>query len=798
MSEANGKPGSDPLSQTLSERPLGKKIPSVFDVPLTREEVRRRKVWRAIAIIAAIATVITAIGIAYRAYRRREIDVARTEAERTGRVAAIDRALALLDGETATDDIALAARLHAMATLAGVEAHRERAVALLAEHDATSDGASDHRIAATYLALAAGNLDAARQEASALVAGQGPRGAEAGHARALAALAVGNIDAAYDAASATLRDMPDAPRHRGLVLEIESRRSEGDVAIVPDSATSLRAAQARVRWARNLGREAALEDARAVLAADDATPAEQSWAHVILALSAVTRGDTLGATREVEEAERHTPPGDELFVIEVTEIWLSLGRIDAADRSMDRLGTGTSTDAGRRALLYARRAIHGGDAETAATMLEGVPESPERTLAEAELAALRGDATTARERFEAAARHRDLEGEARVGLSAFLLSRQQATDALAVIEPLVARDPTFPSVASAAAYAHAATGDRDGALRILEQALAAHANEPVLLAAKARVFYRVGDHQHAIEAYRAAMEVDRNDADVATERAISAVELHLVPEARENFERALELDPQKRSALVHYLELLLEERDHVRARSVLAAIDEARHTGHHIDTLRARFLVATLAGASGVTAVNDAIARHPQDGQLRVLVGLLYYQAEQWNDAADAFYSAHARLTLPANRFALGMRVLAFARARREPSVEPAITLLQTGADVTPLTPQEEALVWLSRAWMEWHAEAYGRTSIFARQALDRDAASAEALLLLSYVEHLQRRTADDRLTGIKDRSLEAAGWLATTATGDEACTLGRLYLAGAPTGRYASQLRTIVARCAP
>ncbi|MBX7191855.1 MAG: hypothetical protein K1X94_07345 [Sandaracinaceae bacterium] len=780
-----------------------KSIPVIKEVPLTREEVQRRKTIRAAIIVSIVIATIAATLFALHLRHRHAITAAATEAERTGRLSAIDGALAELEGEESPADVALRARLEAMAVLAGDASRRERAEALLGRFELGGDNASDHRIASTYLALAAGDPEAARNHASALVAGQGPRAAEAGHARALAALAIGNVEAARSAADAALAEYPDAPRHQALVLEIGSRQTS-TLELTEGDATILRIARARARWERDLGRSEALIDARAVLAAEDATPAERAWAELLVALSEVVQGDTLGASEALARAETSAPPGDELFVIEVAEAWLALGRLDAADRTMTRLGTGVSTDAGRRGLLYARRALANQDATTAETMAALAAPSPRRTLVEAEIAALRSDADVAVARYRAAAENPDLAIEALCGLSELYVRTGRASEALAPVEPLLARDPTFPRVAAVAAYGLAAQGERERALSTLETALAAHPREPALLAAKGRVFYRAEQWQSALESYRAAMEVDDHDVEVATERGIAARRLSsgggeareaLVDEARTSFARAIELVPGHREALVELLDLSNETADVTRGATALAGIDQASITGHDVDRLRARHLVLALAGASGVAAVRGACERHADDGELRVRLGQLHYQAEQWNDAADAFYAASTRET-PLRHFALAMRALAFGRARREPSIEPAIDMLHVGTSTEPLTPTEEAYADLARAWMEWHNEAFGRASIFARQALDRDPQNAEAMLLLGYVDALQRRDATERMRGASATSLEAVGWLALHTEGAARCAGLARYLLGAPAGRYAPDATRAQAGC--
>lgn len=772
---------------------IRKSIPPITQVPLTKEEVRRRKLVRAAIIAATAIAILIAMAIAFRLKQRHDIEVATTEAEREGRVAAIEQALTLLEGETSPVDVALQARLHAMAAIAGLEEHRAEAEALLAAHNASGDGASDHRIARTYLALAAGDPSTAGSEASRLVAGQGPRGAEAGHARALAALALGNIEAARSAADAAVGLFPGAPRHQALVLEVASRQTTS-VEMAPGESTPLRIARARARWERDLGRDQAIEDAQAVVAAADTTPAERAWAELIVAQSIVAQGNTVGATEALTRAEQSTPPGDELFTMEIADAWMALGRLDRAQRRIAQLGSGVSTDAGRRGLLLARLALVTGDLSTAESMANVAQPSARRTYVEAEIAAARGQTDQAIALFRQAGETPDLQMEAMCALSELLVRSGHASEALAPVEPLLARDPNFPRVAAAAAYAQAAQGDRARALATLETALAAHAREPVLLAAKARVFYQASEWLPAIEAYEQARDVDDGDVEVATERGIAARHLYdgsaetsaRLDEARSSFERAMELVPGHRLALTELLSLSLETSDLARAQRAMEGLDGAHAEGLDIDLLRARYLVLSFAGASGVSAVEGSCHRHADNGDLRFYLGQLYYQAEDFNNAVDAFYAASTRET-PLRREALAMRALTFGRARREPSIEPAITLLRVGTLDEPLSAHHEALALLASAWMEWHNEAVGRATIFAREALEREPGATDALLLLGYIDVLQRRDAAPRMREAAVHSLEAQGWLAVNVEESTRCEALARYTTGAPQGRFAA-----------
>ena len=85
-----------------------KSIPAITKVPLTREEVARQRNIRIATGIAIVIAAILATLLALHWRHRHAITVAATEAEREGRIAAIDAALAELEGEDGAADVALA------------------------------------------------------------------------------------------------------------------------------------------------------------------------------------------------------------------------------------------------------------------------------------------------------------------------------------------------------------------------------------------------------------------------------------------------------------------------------------------------------------------------------------------------------------------------------------------------------------------------------------------------------------------------------------------------------------------
>lgn len=787
-----------PDSEMFSVPRPRKAIPQLKDVPLTKEEIRRRKMVRTAMIGSVVVAALAAAFLLYRANHRREIEAARDEAERTGRMAAIERAIALLDGENGAGDVALSARLHAMAELAGAEGHRAPAEALLEQHDPSGDGASDHRIAETYLALARGDAGEASRVAALLVPGRGPRAAEAGHAVARAQLAIGDVAQARTAADAARAGAPDAPRHLALVVEIAARGG-GEAPEARGDETVVRLARARAAIEALGPASDVRPDAEAVLAAGDATPAEHGWAELALGISDAIDGDTLHASAHLAAASEHRPPGDELFTIELAEALFDVGRRLDAATAMEPLTGHVSTDTSRRALLTARQELLRGDAEAASRAAETAVGSPRRTLVQARIALLRDDFAHARPWLEEVTDSAALGSYAHLELVQLLVLTGDGAGALASVQSALDAAPTHPRLAAAAAHALSASGQHDEALTVLGRAGDAHEGEPLVLVARARVHARAAEWNQAYEAFQAAEDATEGEPQINTERGQAAQMLGHLDEAREAYAAALAVDPHQPTALVALLGVQVETHDLEGAMQSLARIDEAHLVDRVIDHLRARALVDRQAGESGVARVEEAIGRSPDDGELRFALARLYAQAERWSDAADAYYAALSRTT--DRRLALGMRAIALARARRAPTVQAMLDQLRgTVSTESPLTPRDTAMMAVASAWVEWDADAYGRVTIFARQAIDAVPDDPDATLLLAYVDENAHRDPSERLRVIHDASIEARGWLASLARAplDAAgCTDARAYLAAAPSGRFAAELGRRVASCA-
>jgi Flp pilus assembly protein TadD len=777
-----------------------KEIPRITAIPLTREEIRRRRVVRATVAAIVVLSALLALAVGLYLHERSQIEGARIASEERGRPEDLARALELLEGHDRPGDVALAARLHAAAELEGITGHRAAAEALLAGRDPQSDGASDHAIALTYLALAASQPAQAATYASGLAA-RGPRAAEAGRARALAALAIGNVPQALVAARAAAQEMPTSARHAALVALIAARA--GETAPSEGDSIAMRIARARIQWSAGDRRSSVGTDLAPLVDDAAATPAERAWAQLLVGLSAIDAGNTEPAATAIAAAAQLAPPGDELFRIQLAEGWLALNRRSDAQAILDALAPGVSADAGRRAQALAELHLGGGMIAEAEAALANAPPGSRTSLLRARIADARDQIDTARPLYEEAARAPSEHLLATIALASMLSRANRAAEAIALVDPLLGEHATHPRVAAIAASSHAAAGDRVRGLAIVDAALREHAREPILLAAKARIHLAASEWQPALEALRVATEIEARDATLQTERGRAAKALGQLPEARTAFEAALALEPNHPEAMRSLLAVQIETRDLAAAEQTIARIDTAGLADLQVEQLRARYFVETLAGNAGIPAIHRARRNARRDDSLAYSLGRLHMQAEHWYDAIEVFLEAMPEEGVAERRDVALWRLLGFGRTGRRSTVEQLVEGLRETAATAPLTREQESRILMAESWVDWHEEHFPHAVMLARRAIEADPRSSEALLVLGMYDELQRRDPSARYRAAMEGSppsVEAQGRLALLGeTMDaERCALGRAFLRAAPEGAIAPQVRERVRTCPP
>ncbi|MBC7171508.1 MAG: hypothetical protein H5U40_03730, partial [Polyangiaceae bacterium] len=324
MAERRDTTREDPLSDLIHLDSGIASIPDHVEIVPTPEELRQMRIFRALKIAAAAVVIASVVFGAYGFLRARSRGGAIAEALEGGRALAFERAISL------TDDENTLGWLDGALSLTRTEAERTGASA--GPH--AGDGSLDGKLAGTYAKLLGGDVAAAFADAEALEL-TGDFASEAIFLQSLAAEATGRLEAAVARASVAHQLRPSSSRYLARWSTALTRAGHPDDALArldrangesPDIAL----ARARAELAKPGDPTRALEAAQRVLAAEDANPAEKSWAYLINALAQLRGGHREQASTAIDAARAKMPVADELFRIRLSEALLALGRATEA------------------------------------------------------------------------------------------------------------------------------------------------------------------------------------------------------------------------------------------------------------------------------------------------------------------------------------------------------------------------------------------------------------------------------------------------------------------------------------
>jgi tetratricopeptide (TPR) repeat protein len=762
-------------------------IPSIGEVPETREEKRRRWMIRLIVLAVVLLLLAAAAAVTLFLLHLAQIDSAVEQAESDGRPASVQAALDLVSGSD-VESKALRARLMAISVLEGSEPP-DAALALVTEDLEEESGAGDRLIAATYLSLARRDEATAAQNASRL-APTGSLVAEAAMARALAAAGVANLEQGIGQARIAVEARPDSPRYKTLLgnLLVTSGAAEDALQTVQSAAEGghpgARIVRARARLELLHELDQALADATAVVEAADATPREKAWASVLRGRIHSIRGERSQATAALTQATEQAPSWDELFHLELAEAWLRVENAERAEAALAAVAP-IDSDPARASVLQAAALVVKGDRQGAARALGTLPDTPRSAYLRGVLAHAQGQLDEARSLFERAAADRKLELEARVAHARLEVGANQGARAAEIVAPLLTSSPEHPEVAAAAADAERVRNALDRGLEIVTRALGAHQNNALLLTARARLELAREDFAAAYASFEQAVTDDPRDADRQADFGIAARRTDHDDVARRAFDAALELSPQHRRALLGLLELDIDEKKPAEATAVLERVEQADLEGADVERLRARTMILTERGLSGIRTVRQGLVREGQDPELFAAMGRLYLQAEQYDAAAGAFARASELLGERIEPEYKVLEAYAYVRSRRGP---PAIKALE---DIpSELPPRVLALRRVVQGWIAFGSGARTRARELAEEAMRHDPDSAEARVLLGHVtERLEHFQSVLELEPALPEAMARVA-LSGTLTDEQACELVPRYLRAAPMGEYAEDIR--------
>ncbi len=778
-------------------------IPTLQQVPETKEEIRRRRITRISTVIAIIVIVTIAVFVGLHISHRSAIKEAALLAGDDGRPASIDAALALLADETDPDDLALRARLLATRVLEANTDDTEQVTSLLEQLPA--ERSMNAVVASTYLALHANELERAQSEAALITVG-GTYASEAAHARALVAVALGNPEAATAEAELALERRPGAPRHAALLALILSRKGEHeaafetlDAATDPESSPRIRVTRARILLEAGEDPDRAVTEAEAVLGelSDQALSPEIAWARLIRGWAAAGRGDSQAALADARAADEQRPPADEMFVVALAETYLKAGALDAAAEALDSVQARTAHIRGRQAQIRAELALaRGNRAAAEAALAEALPGT-RSDLIRARLLDAAGDTEEAKALYAQAAEVPAFFVEASARLATLELKSGDAQEASARLASVLERTPSHPLVAPVAVRAKLALGDAEGAMRIATRALEDHPEDPDLLAARAAVEIDSGDDEAALRSLRAAIERRDDDPHLHLMRAKAARRVGEIAEAREAFDAVLERTPDNEEALLAAAELAVEDADPERAEQVLDLIDEHHLHGKEIDYARAGFLVGSAAGQRGFLPVRRALARNQRDPFLQNALGDLFLEAEEWRAAANAFTAAGNYAEEPDAHAILGKTIAQIRVGVLGVALSNLEAAREAGAE---LGPAFEARVLAAEGRVLMMTGGWARAEEKARASIAADPKCSEGhLLLADILQHKNDNSLPELRLAAEGRIPQpeamARIYLADQEA-EDACTYARGYLRAAPQGRYAERIRDLARHC--
>jgi Tfp pilus assembly protein PilF len=785
--------------------PVGDLIPHLKEIPETPEERRRRRIILTLTGIASGIALVIAVFIALHLRHRSQIDGAVEEVENAGRAGALERALALLEGETSLEDQALLARLHATAALEHGRAESVAATRSMLQSfgDAPPRGAD---VAAVYLALAEGRLHDGHRIAAHLQS-RGAHKVEALRAQALAGEAIGATAQAVPFARAAVDERPKAPRHAALLARLLGRTGEVQQALATldrlgekeQASPVARLARARLELEQD-GWGEAVQLAKAVVEDESATAVERSWARVVWAMGAVRSGEADRALELAEAAIDPRPPADEDFTLLRGRTLLLAGAVNDAAAELEQLPSGVTRAPALRAHVVAELGLARGQLPMAEDALSKAPEGPRTLLLRGEVAAARGKGAEARELFRKAAEAERMKAEALTALARLELVSGNAQASVAAASKALSAAATHAGAVQVLAQAQAARGDAKAATKAVEVALKERPADGRLHAARGRLLLVQKDWAGARAALETATARLPRDAGLFADLGVVAQRMGDAKAARTALERAVDLDAKHAQALTALLQLAVAAEDRAWAAKVIELVDRAEVVSVDVDRARARYLVLAGAGQSGIGDVRRALLRRaPSDPDLWMALAQLQMQAGDAKSAAGSY--GRVIREREGDPWALLGRAFAQIVMRMGPAAEKTLEGAEAAGKEANLGADFEADAMAARARLQLLDDRAGVARTMARRAAELDPRSAEAHMALADVEADRKRDPTPHLRDALEARVpppEAKGRLALQLEpGDpQRCELAQAYRNAAPRGPFERAVQQVLRDC--
>ncbi|MBW2460033.1 MAG: tetratricopeptide repeat protein [Deltaproteobacteria bacterium] len=825
-------PGAGMPQQPAQAAPMPGASPSAHPVASSRaavpdhqgQQAQKKKGSRALFFAIGIAVplfigILAFLGVFYWLDGRAEerIQTALVVAEEDGRRTSLDRVIDLADDHDGSDpeDVALRARLQATLLIDhGVPEAAAATEVLLAMLEGEELHHRDAIIASAYFALARGDIGRARG-AITLFPLQAQTNPEVRRTLAVVAAAAADYENALEASRGAREARPTSPRYVALNAYFEARAGDIQAATtaldgIPDGNASgdVRVARARILKLANSDPDAAAAEATAVLdqLADTATAPQRGWAHLIKAWHASTHGAPASAIEEGRAARALRPPGDEQFTLDLAEVFVDAQAYDEAAETLALLPEEGIREQ-RRARLRVATFLGQGDIEAAVSALTEAGTGAHATL-------MRGRVAEATNEIEAAlgfyqqAREADpaLNIRASARLGAIEARRGNNERAAILLEPVAQQAPANVEVVPVLVEVLIALRRVDDAGGVVERAFRVQRPEGVaiavpLLAARANLEGAKNEWPAAMATWGLVAESLTDSADVHRSLGEAALRAGDQEVASRAFARVLELAANDGQALAGLAFLTVAGGSDLGAmKAAIVRAEEAGGEGPFLNQAKARVMVFEGKGWEAVLVLRRMARRSREPGLLNAL-GQANLQAFKDTAAARVFRRV---IDIDAdNPEALLGIVIARTRSASTAGAQELLDQAKSAAEARGLPPSFMARLEAARAGIAFERDDFtsARTIATAALALDEDCADAHMYVAAvtmalngNPVESLRRA-----LTA-SPPSVEAMGLLvveiASARPSEEVCALGRRYLAAAPRGFDAADVRRAIRRC--
>ena len=721
-----------------------------------------------------------------------EINAAARRAADEGTIDALRDALEL-DADVGSEEGPARARralLYSMAVLEHGAPESERAGELLLslpQEDAELDLA---RIARAYLSLEAGEISASE----AALASVPPRAVngEGDYARALTKIARGDIPGAAESAREALNARPTASRYAALLAYVLAMSGDSTAAAqladeVAQGGASPTVTLARLWALQSTGRDdeaKAAAEALLALPMERASRRQRAFAQLVLAGSLERLGERDAATSAADRAAAIGPEHDERFALSLAQIFLDLDQVDAAKQQIEALPN-EAANVPRRATVSAEVYLASNDLDAVERVLTEAGDSSRTAYLRGRLAEAKNEIDAAKAAYEAAAQSESEMVAARTRLGAIALAAGDDAEAIQQLEPAHRRAPGDPELTTIFVRALLQADREREATAAVDRALEANPEDPRIQGARAEVQMAFGRFDEALATFTSLVTRYPDDADLQASLGDAARHAGQFEQAAAAYDRCLALDARNRRALLGKVEVAISTADPDLAEAAIEAARAGGSTGPALDLASGKLKVLRGEGAQAVEALERLIGRGSRDVELLTLLGRAQAQAEDFRDAQRTF-----ERVIRVDRYAFDAHIgLALTQTMRGELRSATRTADQAARIVerNHLGPVAQARVDVARGRVRLDYGNLQEAETLARSAIEKDARSAEAHLLLALIADYQGEATEPHLR----RAMEARApmpevfgrLVLLTNDRDEKCALSARYLAAAPHG---------------